>query len=541
MGGELRRRLGTVWHSSPGDHRLVVVTGVGVGFVLLTVWLAMTVVYGHLGFFRPSDDGYYYYDLVQGVTEGRGLSTDGIHTTNGFHPLWFVVLLPFGVLTTGPVGLVVTAQVLSILLLAAAVSGVVATARRLGAGRLAAVVGGLALTFAPWRNVAAAGVEGALALALLSWLVYAAIHAAEASPVRVRPWAVSGLLAGLTMLARLDTVFVVGTVVLALLLTALRWWPGRPEQDCSRSVGLTVALLVPPLALVGGYLVINTVATGSPMPITASLKSSFPEPGLSVAFLRSNAAYYVALVPAWLAVAVALAVPRFRRHLAVLFAAAAGASLFGVYLALFGEGVFWWHFVSLLPAGALGVALVLDWCLDRTAIRERSASAQGLAAATAAAVLVVPLVVSIVATNPDGERAAASGWRVEAHRAGSWAGAHLPDDSLLAMKDSGAFGHYTSQPVMNLDGVVSDRDYNQRICDGTALDEMREAGVEYVAQHSVPPDYDTFEVALPCWERGDRPSRITLSRQEEVYRGQPYWHGGADRIFVIWAFEDLED
>lgn len=40
------------------------------------------------------DDAYYYFKVAQNITEGHGISFDGINLTNGYHPLWMVVCIP---------------------------------------------------------------------------------------------------------------------------------------------------------------------------------------------------------------------------------------------------------------------------------------------------------------------------------------------------------------------------------------------------------------------------------------------------------------
>ena len=43
---------------------------------------------------RIVDDASYYMTIARNVAAGRGLTFDGIHPTNGFHPLWLVTLVP---------------------------------------------------------------------------------------------------------------------------------------------------------------------------------------------------------------------------------------------------------------------------------------------------------------------------------------------------------------------------------------------------------------------------------------------------------------
>lgn len=41
-----------------------------------------------------TDDAFYYFKTAQNITEGAGITFDGIAPTNGFHPLWMLVCVP---------------------------------------------------------------------------------------------------------------------------------------------------------------------------------------------------------------------------------------------------------------------------------------------------------------------------------------------------------------------------------------------------------------------------------------------------------------
>ena len=41
-----------------------------------------------------TDDAFYYFKTAQNITEGAGVTFDGIAPTNGFHPLWMLICIP---------------------------------------------------------------------------------------------------------------------------------------------------------------------------------------------------------------------------------------------------------------------------------------------------------------------------------------------------------------------------------------------------------------------------------------------------------------
>jgi hypothetical protein len=41
-----------------------------------------------------TDDAFYYFTTARNIAEGRGITFDGLSTTNGFHPLWMAICVP---------------------------------------------------------------------------------------------------------------------------------------------------------------------------------------------------------------------------------------------------------------------------------------------------------------------------------------------------------------------------------------------------------------------------------------------------------------
>lgn len=41
------------------------------------------------------DDSFYYFQLASNIVSGHGSSMDGVHLTNGYHPLWPIMITPF--------------------------------------------------------------------------------------------------------------------------------------------------------------------------------------------------------------------------------------------------------------------------------------------------------------------------------------------------------------------------------------------------------------------------------------------------------------
>ena len=243
-------------------------------------------------------DTFYYLVVARHIGEGI-VAFDGVHPSNGFHPLWqAMVSLPYviGLFGQPAVAELAFTLVLSLLCLSAAVLVLGLALRRedgslnplfaaLPVGAYALIVSPAWLTLSPQELQAQNPGEGSeplygtlwsyvngmesplvlLAFAMLFW-------AWRAELPRRRPGVFGVLLAFLT-LARLDHIFVAAAIYV-LIAGRERWWSSAE----SRRAGLILsgAFALPVLA----YLSMNAVFFGSTLPVSGQLKSSFPWPTL---------------------------------------------------------------------------------------------------------------------------------------------------------------------------------------------------------------------------------------------------------------------
>jgi hypothetical protein len=176
---------------------------------------------------RLPDDAYYYLEVARHLGRGDGFTFDGINATNGFHPLWQFLLVPFARLFPGDDAFAKSVLVLGVALALVAVVLVVRVVER-AAGIGAALFGALVAVHGPgvlgdWVN----GMEGPVVLLTLA-LVLTALECWDERPTPVRA-GVLGALSALAVLARFDLAAVVWVVPVAMALRAksakwlLRW------------------------------------------------------------------------------------------------------------------------------------------------------------------------------------------------------------------------------------------------------------------------------------------------------------------------------
>lgn len=162
-----------------------------------------------------NDDAFYYYKVAQNVLSGHGFSFDGINLTNGFHPLWMVICL--GVFWLSRFHLLLPLRVLIV------ISGVLNGLTGVVLLRLlqkflplvAAILGACVWILLPsiYNNYTAHGLESALSAFFVAVLLLKSADLLTGpAEKRARKLITLGFIAALTILSRLDTLFVVAMV-----------------------------------------------------------------------------------------------------------------------------------------------------------------------------------------------------------------------------------------------------------------------------------------------------------------------------------------
>jgi len=471
---------------------------------------------------RFEDDAYYYLAIARNAARGHGFTADGLSPTNGFQPLWMWLLVPVAWLTSGDTAWLLAAAQLLVVGLFAAAAGLLFALLRERFGLGPALAGTALLLLPPFLNVLVSGMESGLAVLLLVLLVRellarGVLEARRATRDDLR----TGILLGLLLLARLDAVFV--AVALTGYLAGAEW--ARAGLPAALRKGLGV--FWPTVALVAPYLAWNWLAFGHLVPISGALKTSLAAPG----WLPENLPRpYLALLALCLCAPLALRRrPGDTRALALVCALDLGLSLQTLHAVVWMRwAVFAWHFALFIPIAALAAAVLARAALERLPRPVPGALGAGLAALVAVAQLASIARLPLAFTGATGA-------------AGVWVAQHLPEDAVLAMKDSGAFGYFAERRVMNLDGVVNSFAFEQSLCRGELGAFLRAHGVGYVVQHAIPPEvrsgaYDTFRQRYPCHLPGGRDGEILLRREREVFRGGAYhnYQGQEDQV-VIWS------
>ncbi|MCB9663981.1 MAG: hypothetical protein H6732_07695 [Alphaproteobacteria bacterium] len=234
---------------------------VAAAFVVCWVGVGLRVgVFGGHNAVAPFFDDFYYYVEIADRLLATGRSTfDGATLTNGYHPLWFVLILALRALVPAGAFHLATWAVLG-LVTASGFAPLARVLRRCGLGPHAATAGaGASVLLALFE--ARTGMESFLVLALLPRVIEEVLHASPR-------WIRLGLLVSLTVLARLDAV--------VPLLAVGAWTLARHRAALGVGPLARLALGLAPVAL---YVASNLLVFGNLVPDSGAAKSLALWPG----------------------------------------------------------------------------------------------------------------------------------------------------------------------------------------------------------------------------------------------------------------------
>ena len=497
-----------------------------VALLFLIILLQVPVVFSHENYLLTwfnIDDGYYYFVTARNIASGLGVTFDGIAPTNGFHPLWMLLITPIFALPGQILPLRVLAALLILINAATAALVYRLAAQRLDPG--VAFLTGLAFALLPQIHdyTARGGMEAGLS-ALLMVLVLDRLAAAD--PGNWRDLAIAGSVGALVFLARLDNVFLAGFAGLALLLK------GRPDLRDRAAWGPLfargAAYFVPLAIAVAGFMLWSQVGFGTPTPVSGQVKRwwgtlanspyGFPprelknyigqfvtdDPDIGPWSLATGPLYRAAeslvgeevgdrrLALAGLglglaALAGALAWGERRR----LPGTITGLGLVPLLLGCLAQIAYYklgdsvaqrpWYWIGEMLWLVLAGGVLLDVFARRlAALRIDPAARRGLGGLTTLllAVLLVQPHLPRLGRIFSPEIAQAESFY---HVRSDWLEAHTEPGALIGMTGTGSAAYFTDgRTFINLDGLINSYEYFLSLKDGTADEYLESIGLDYV-------------------------------------------------------------
>ena len=498
------------------------------------------------------DDSFYYFQIAWHMAGGEFSTFDGgLTRTNGYHPLWLLLITPFYWVFDKTEALFAI-KAFEIMLVAGGVALVA------GAARVARLPWILLFAALPtlYRNVFLYwGLEAAAGLFLLGLFLLAVCLFAR-DPARWR-WPLAAVAFALPWV-RLEYVAVAVAATAALCLVE---WPDRfPAGDFSRARrggwrgwGRSVLALnaaAPLSGAVGGilaYFAWNGVVFGGIVPVSGAFKQWWSQErwgrdGYSLtenvhAFLRSGFFDYELLAALEVCVYAGLVwwFSRRSRDLDDWLLLAFLVGVFGLaagHLAKFAHsvltvhprwGTYGWYFV---PAYLLEVLVVparccvAIWFVRRFRRPELRRGFRRILSPGIVVIGAVHLFATADFTAPfrfvDSRRESTHReWEISSYLGTMVMNRLLPAGSVVGSLNAGAVGYFSRFPVMNLDGLANSWDYLRARRAGTEAAFRQRHGISHVAEP---------------WPLDSRRDLILLE-------GSSYDYGARKQRFKLWLHE----
>lgn len=448
-------------------------------FVLLIFRLAQPFFAASSWMEYVQDDFYYYLKVGQNIAHGHGSTFNGIVPTNGYHPLWEMLVAALSVFSSSPHAIL---GFQAVMIFGATLATFLLSMRLFDLGNVRLLT---ALALSLWvtlysLRIFIQGMEVTLTVPLILALIVCALDSSR--------WLAGfwhsftfGLLAACTVLSRLDSIILVGLLGLCLLLQ-----PGiRKSLGVAEFAGVGLGLL--PVLF---YILSNQILFQTWLPVSGMAKQLKQGSSPSLNPLRimhlNSPGYLLVFLPIPLAL---LLLPWAAKHLTRLQQAVYGAVLIFPFiyfsiLSLRSDWPSWGWYLYSLRTGVC-VSFLIFCCVP--AIRhflQRNAVTYGL--------LTVFLLGWLTWKWPSQtpELYAAS------IDLGNFSNTH---PGIYAMGDrSGSAGYLISSPLIQTEGLMMDRNYLNELRSGHPLRQvLADYHVRYYVGSSTTPVQGCFQAVEP--------------------------------------------
>ena len=500
-----------------------------------------------------NDDSFYYFQIAYNLAEGKFSTFDGgITRTNGYHPLWLLLITPFYWVFDKEAALF-GIKAFEIMLVA---GGVALVAVAVFLARLPWILLFAALPLLYWHPDPFLGLEAPAALFMLG-LFFLAVMLYARNPERWK-WPLAAVAFALPWV-RLEYIAISLAATIALGL--IEW--SRQERAPGTSLRAVIIstpsrIFVPIIGSVAGILVYftyNWLVFGGITPVSGATKQMWSqirweqEGGYSLAqnfrdTLQIPVFDFELLVALEICVYLLLVWWFARRcgnarewlmlaSMCGMFALAAG------HIAKFAQTVltvhpYWgsdgWYFVPayLMMALIVPVRCYVAIYLVRRFIGPRSQRAANI---LSVGIVIAGAAFLIIKTDFAGPFQFVDGkseetrqrWGVTSYMGAQVMNSVLPDDSVVGSWDAGVVGYFSRFPVVNLDGLVNSYDYLRARKEGTGAAFLQRYGITHFANVWRFREEGTGGYTLP--EPRDYPDLELLERRSGdgvLFEGPPY-------------------
>lgn len=462
------------------------------------------------------DDTFYYLETAKHIVAGDGSTFDGINPTNGYHPLWMVLLLPLAALISDPWTLLRSTLLMGLIFnVGAAVLLFAALRKRLNIWFIPVI--GTAVYYLNVNSIISLnGLEIMVSSFFFALVLYLTFSDFDYSTVSLRRKALLGLSLGLLFLARTDNAFYI------LVFYAVAVW------RTPSSMRIKVAALMAGIgALVASpWIIWNIVYFGSPIQssgfaVPYVLRESFLADGhttgeqlvhsakfflefITVRFYGDYLGFPKTIYLPILAGTIYMIVRKWKqlgraeyadaRHVIKLVAALAAAALAVIFVHTF---VRWYprnyYFDQIIMLSAVGFVLCLTLLRPEVMLAKIRANSATLSRCAAVAVLFVA-VAQVAYFLPRLIDQGVYPHQVEFYDAAQWLKENTSPEIVVAGFNVGITSYFSDRTVINLDGAINTVAV-EAIKQKRLLAYVEEMGVDYIVDYD-PVMFDMYRYFL---------------------------------------------
>jgi len=483
------------------------------------------------------DDAFYYFTIARNIAAGNGITFDGLSPTNGFHPLYVVLLLPFFLFNFNDVDVPVHLGLTTLSILNVMTAIVLYKIIIMFGRKKAALYSTFIWLFNPYIIfLTLSGVEASLNAFFLSVVIYHYIKMKFNCSYSLPYMFTLGIFMGISFLCRTDNIFLFICVFIDLIYTFDRKQMNRALMNIYRILSYSLgALLVVSPWLIWNILTFNEILQTSGQSLSFFVHSSFLNKYgsfFSLQFLMKLAwnFYYMAdrtaefvlsdrLITTFIAGIIVSQVIFKTNHksLRKIIKETWFLGLFSVFIFCFYSGYQWfiqnWYFMSLVFISTIFVGFGIEQITQQFyEILKSSQSIRGLQynKIQTSILLLIFLIFSIKGAYIWNKGMYQPG---EGYEMVMWMNENIPDTDRIAAFDSGLLGYYSDNTLINLDGVVNN-DAAKAMREGQLYSYIKEMNVTYVILDtpSLKAKWEKYQICL-----GDG-YELFLSDLKEVHR-----------------------
>lgn len=493
-----------------------------------------------------SDDAYYYYKVAQNIVSGLGSTFDGFNQTNGYHPLWMLILLPVFALTKdNPVLSLRLVFVLlgSLSLLSLLLCWLYIRSTR---SHFLSVIGVLLLLGFPSLFLMLNGLESGLLIFWIFLILFLDMrHSLLDDNASLPKKFLLGWVFAFLVLIRIDNaLFVISLIVYKIGFSSFKNSLFHRIKSLSKAYWPTVLVFC---ILTFPYVIFNLRTYDHLSPISGALKTSFPIPRFN--FVNVHTAFYcLPLLVSLLWVVYSSVSPggylrrtlfpkwRHESSYAMIGVLWLGCLLHLIWTSLFMQwGVYQWHYSAYVP-----VLVILAVFAYKVIIAKFNNTKRVKIVLFGLTILAVFSVSSAVHLEKGSHH-------LQRYVAAMWAKNNTPSNTVFAIHDAGCFAYFSDRPTINLDGVINSYEFQDAILEDRLLQFLNGLNLKYIASSTVDVERRIFGRQIRYYAgRLDRERvlyRVVVDRKAEVYSTKPFLYKPISRkvacAFVIWDFSKV--